>query len=104
MTALSVPVVVFLLVPLAGMVTWYNVVRLGRARQTLRRWLRERGFALVSARLCWWPAGPFRLAIARHQAVYRVEARDLAGSLVRGWVCCANFSDDAEAAWDGADS
>ncbi|MGA2080037.1 MAG: hypothetical protein ABSH53_05420 [Holophaga sp.] len=100
MTATSIPVIVFLIVPLIAIVAWYNVIRLNRARQGLHRWLRARGFDLVSARLCWWPSGPFSLAIARHQPVYRVLARDRSGTLCRGWVCCANFSDEAEAAWE----
>jgi hypothetical protein len=100
MRPLTHPVWLGLATTVFGSVGWYNLVRLGRARGAMRAWLAARGWSLVSARLCWWPAGPFSVAIARHQPVYRVLARDPDGALRRGWVHCAPFSDEAEAAWE----
>ncbi|MGE5235247.1 MAG: hypothetical protein ACM3O7_02720 [Acidobacteriota bacterium] len=83
-----------------GLVAWYNVVRLGRARRALSTCLEKSDLSLVSAHLCWWPRGPFSTAIATHQPVYRVVARDRAGRERTGWVRCAPFSGDAATAWD----
>lgn len=102
MRVLTHPVWLSLSAAVLGSVGWYNIIRLGRARRTVRAWLDGQGCTLVSARLCWWPTGPFSLAIARHLPVYRVLVRDRAGALRRGWVRCTPFSDDAEAAWEEA--
>lgn len=102
MRPLTHPVWLSLFAAVLASVGWYNIVRLGKARRTVRDWLQGKGWTLVSARLCWWPAGPFSMAIARHLPVYRVLVRDRDGALRRGWVCCAPFSDDAEAAWEEA--
>jgi membrane protein DedA with SNARE-associated domain len=100
MPALTSPVWLGPLAALLGSAAWYNIIRLGRARRTVRAWLASRDLILVKARLCWLPVGPFGTAIARHLPVYRVLARDRAGVLRRGWVRCTPFSDEAEGAWE----
>jgi len=100
MRPLPHPVWLGIVAAVVGSVGWYNLIRLGRARQTLRAWLAHQGYTLVAARLCWWPKGPFGAAIARHLPVYRVTARAQDGALRRGWVRCTPFTDDAEGAWE----
>jgi hypothetical protein len=77
----------------------HNVVRLRRARRALHLSLSRQGYAVVSARPCWLSSGPFGSAIALHQPVYRVVARDGAGTTRCGWVRCLPFSDQADVVW-----
>ena len=85
---------------LAVLVAWYNVVRLRRARSAMLSWIDVQGYTLSSARLCWLPIGPFGWYIACHQPVYRVVARDRAGVSCRGWIRCVPFSDRVDARWE----
>lgn len=98
------PLIRVLIVLVVGAVVVYvakfNMDRLRLSRQTMERWLKEKGYTLVRAQLCWWPMGPFSWAIARHEPVYRVVARDASGGERRGWVHCLKSSDQAEAAWE----
>ena len=94
-------VTVFALFAVAAVLRLYrfNSVRLGEAHEAMVRCLRRQGLEVVSARLCWMAWGPFAEAIARHQPVYRVRARDRLGRVRSGWVRCEPFTENTEAAW-----
>lgn len=97
---MSAPVVAAAAVLLAlgvAVAARYNVRRLGQARRALEGWASSNGYALLGARLCWAPTGPFSTAIATHQPVYRVTVRDGSGAVRRGWVRCEPFASRVEA-------
>lgn len=95
---------ILLLLVILATLPWsarYNRARLAQARGAMEGNLAARGWRILSAKLCWLPAGPFALAIACHDPVFRVAAQDASGRVHRGWIRCRPFSGRVESAWEG---
>jgi hypothetical protein len=95
--------IIFALAAFVGLGGYFYLF-ISRSSALLRQWLKENQYQLLRAEPRVLRRGPFWWS-SKSQAIYRVEVRDRAGTLRKGWVRLGSwlrgvFSDQVEVRWD----
>ncbi|BCU76300.1 hypothetical protein llg_10150 [Luteolibacter sp. LG18] len=100
-----VPILVVVLAVSVGTFMLFAVD--ARARSEVADWLSRNGFQLLEIEARAFKKGPFTFTGSPNQHVFRIEARDSAGGIVKGWARYGDWvfgwmSDEVEVRWDDA--